>query len=120
MATWIDDYYADVDAMRLEPYVERHSDDAAVVFGNNPPAVGKQAISAAIGGFWAMSGGLRALRLPARPRRRRQGHLPARPHRPGPALRPDRRGAGRDGDRVSGRHDSRVAVVTGGGGLVRA
>ncbi len=101
MATWIDEYYADVDAMRLEPYVERHSDDAAVVFGNNPPAVGKQAISAAIG-------------------RRRQGHLPARPHRPGPALRPDRRGAGRDGDRVSGRHDSRVAVVTGGGGLVRA
>src|SRR6266540_4061819 len=59
MATWIDEYYADVDAMRLEPYVERHSDDAAVVFGNNPPAVGKQAISAAIGGFWSMIGGLR-------------------------------------------------------------
>jgi ketosteroid isomerase-like protein len=59
MATWIDDYYADVDAMRLEPFVERHSDDAAVVFGNNPPAVGKEAIRAAIGGFWSMLGGLR-------------------------------------------------------------
>ncbi len=59
MATWIDDYYADVDAMRLEPFVERHSDDAVVVFGNNPPAVGKEAIRAAIGGFWSMIGGLR-------------------------------------------------------------
>ena len=59
MSTWIDDYYADVDAMRLEPFVERHSDDAAVMFGNNPPAVGKEAIRAAIGGFWSMIGGLR-------------------------------------------------------------
>ena len=59
MSTWIDDYYADVDAMRLEPFVERHSDDASVVFGNNPPAVGKEAIGAAIGGFWSMIGGLR-------------------------------------------------------------
>ena len=59
MSTWIDDYYADVDAMRLEAFVERHSDDAAVVFGNNPPAVGKEAIGAAIGGFWSMIGGLR-------------------------------------------------------------
>jgi ketosteroid isomerase-like protein len=59
MSTWIDDYYADVDAMRLEPFVERHSDDASVVFGNNPPAVGKEAIRAAIGGFWSMIGGLR-------------------------------------------------------------
>jgi hypothetical protein len=45
--------------MRLEAFVERHSDDAAVVFGNNPPAVGKEAIGAAIGGFWSMIGGLR-------------------------------------------------------------
>ena len=59
MSTWIDDYYADVDAMRLAAFVERHSDDAAVVFGNNPPAVGKEAIGAAIGGFWSMIGGLR-------------------------------------------------------------
>ena len=59
MSTWIDDYYADVDAMRLGPFVERHSDDAAVVFGNNPPAVGKEAIGATIGGFWSMIGGLR-------------------------------------------------------------
>jgi ketosteroid isomerase-like protein len=59
MATWIDDYYADVDAMRLEAYVERHSDDAVVVFGNNPPVTGKAAIKEAIGGFWSIIGGLR-------------------------------------------------------------
>jgi ketosteroid isomerase-like protein len=59
MGTWIDDYYADVDAMRLEAFVDRHSDDAVVVFGNNPPAVGKEAIGANIGGFWSMIGGLR-------------------------------------------------------------
>ena len=148
MSTWIDDYYADVDAMRLEAFVERHSDDAAVVFGNNPPAVGKEAIGANIGGFWSMIGGLRherrnlwfvndgatavlevvthyttkggadgagAMRVPARPERRRQGHLPTRLHRPGPPVRPDRRRGGRparDGDRVNGRHDGRVAVVT--------
>ncbi len=150
MSTWIDDYYADVDAMRLEAFVERHSDDAAVVFGNNPPSVGKEAIRAAIGGFWSMIGGLRHERrnlwfvndgatavlevvthyttkggakvgVPCVSLLDRnadgQGHLPARPHRPGPAVRADRRGAGRatgDGDRVSRRHDGRVAVVTGG------
>jgi ketosteroid isomerase-like protein len=59
MPTWIDDYYADVDAMRLEAYLEHHSDDAAVTLGNNPPAVGKEAIGATIGGFWSMIGGLR-------------------------------------------------------------
>ncbi|WP_088288255.1 nuclear transport factor 2 family protein [Kineosporia sp. A_224] len=58
MSHWIDDYYADVDAMRLDAYIARHSDDAVVVFGNNPPAVGKEAIAGAIGGFWSMIGGL--------------------------------------------------------------
>jgi ketosteroid isomerase-like protein len=59
MSDWITDYYADVDAMRLPSYLDRHTDDAEVVFGNNPPAVGKQAIGEAIGGFWSMIGGLR-------------------------------------------------------------
>jgi ketosteroid isomerase-like protein len=59
MSDWITDYYADVDGMRLQSYVDRHTDDAEVVFGNNPPAVGKQAIGEAIGGFFAMIGGLR-------------------------------------------------------------
>lgn len=59
MSDWITDYYADVDAMRLEPYVAHHAEDAVVIFGNNPPAVGKDAIGAAIGGFWTMIGGMR-------------------------------------------------------------
>ncbi len=59
MSDWITDYYDDVDHMRLEAYVARHSEHSEVVFGNNPPAVGREAIGAAIGGFWSMIGGLR-------------------------------------------------------------
>ncbi len=59
MSDWITDYYGDVDAMRLQAYVERHTQDAEVVFGNNPPAVGRTAIAEAIGGFWSLIGGLR-------------------------------------------------------------
>jgi hypothetical protein len=56
---WLVDYYQDVDNMALEPYVERHTEDAVVHFGNNPPAVGRQQISESIGGFFGMIGGLR-------------------------------------------------------------
>lgn len=59
MSDWITDYYSDVDGMRLEPYVARHAENAEVVFGNNPPAVGRAAIGEAIGGFWTLIGGLR-------------------------------------------------------------
>jgi ketosteroid isomerase-like protein len=55
---WLVDYYQDVDNLRLEAYVARHTDDAVVHFGNNPPAVGKQQIGEAIGGFFSMIGGL--------------------------------------------------------------
>jgi hypothetical protein len=59
VSDWITRYYDDVDHMRLEAYLARHSEDAEVVFGNNPPAVGHEAIGQAIGGFWSMIGGLR-------------------------------------------------------------
>ena len=59
MSDWITDYYADVDGMRLQPFVDRHTDDAEVRFANFAPAVGKEAIGEAIGGFWSMIGGLR-------------------------------------------------------------
>jgi ketosteroid isomerase-like protein len=52
METWLDDYYADVDGMRLDAFLARHADDAVVQFGNSPPAKGKQEIAAAIGGLW--------------------------------------------------------------------
>ncbi|MEJ2865222.1 nuclear transport factor 2 family protein [Actinomycetospora flava] len=59
MSDWITDYYADVDALRLEPFVARHADDAVVIFGNQPPTVGIAAIRDAFEGFWAMIGGMR-------------------------------------------------------------
>ena len=59
MSDWITDYYADVDAMRLEPFVARHTEDAVIVFGNQPPTVGTAAIREAFAGFWGMIGGLR-------------------------------------------------------------
>jgi ketosteroid isomerase-like protein len=59
MSDWIEEYFADVDAMRLDEYVERHTDDAVVRINDNPPAEGKEAIRATIGGFWEMIGGLR-------------------------------------------------------------
>jgi ketosteroid isomerase-like protein len=58
MSDWVDDYFADVDAMRLDPYVERHTEDAVVSFNNNPPAQGKDEIRAAIGGFWELIDGM--------------------------------------------------------------
>jgi ketosteroid isomerase-like protein len=51
---WISHYYADVDAMRVQSFVNRHSDDAVLVFGNNPPLVGKAAITEAMKQFWSM------------------------------------------------------------------
>jgi len=59
MSDWITDYYSDVDGMRLQPFLDRHTDDAVVQFANFPPSVGKEAIGAAIGGFWSTIGGLR-------------------------------------------------------------
>lgn len=59
MSDWITDYYADVDSMNLSSYVNRHTEDAEVIFGNNPPAVGRAAIGDAIGGFWSLIKGLR-------------------------------------------------------------
>lgn len=58
MGDWIEEYFADVDAMNLDGFVERHTDDAVVSFNDNPPANGKDEIRATIGGFWEMIDGL--------------------------------------------------------------
>jgi ketosteroid isomerase-like protein len=58
MADWVSEYYDDVDNMRLDEWVGRHTDDAVVTFANNPPARGKEEIAQNIGGFWSMIGGL--------------------------------------------------------------
>jgi ketosteroid isomerase-like protein len=59
MSDWVKEYFADVDAMRLDEFVERHTDGATVHINDNPPARGKEEIRATIGGFWEMIGGLR-------------------------------------------------------------
>lgn len=59
MSEWFHAYFDDVDNMRLEAWVARHSDDVVVTFGNNPPSHGKEAIARDVGGFWSMIGGLK-------------------------------------------------------------
>ncbi|HEU0247355.1 MAG TPA: nuclear transport factor 2 family protein [Gaiellaceae bacterium] len=59
MSDWIHAYFDDVDHMRLDDWVARHSDDVVVQFGNNPPAHGKAEIAESVGQFWSMIGGLK-------------------------------------------------------------
>lgn len=55
---WLRDYYEDVDNMRLDAYLARHTDDVVVQFGNNPHAHGKGQVGGAIGHFWETIKGL--------------------------------------------------------------
>jgi ketosteroid isomerase-like protein len=59
MSDWLHDYYDDVDNMRLDAFVDRHTDDVVVKFGNNPAAVGKDEVRNSIGYFWTLIGGLK-------------------------------------------------------------
>jgi ketosteroid isomerase-like protein len=59
MGDWLRDYYDDVDNMRLDAFIDRHTDDVVVKFANNPPAVGKDEVAQAIGGFFQMIAGMR-------------------------------------------------------------
>jgi ketosteroid isomerase-like protein len=56
---WLTAFYGDVDAMRMPEFLTHFTPDGRVVFGNNPPAVGRQQIEAAIGGLWSAIAGLR-------------------------------------------------------------
>ncbi len=58
MSNWLDDYYRDADALDMDALLSHHTDDAVVQFGNNPPAVGKEQIAAAIGGLWGAISGM--------------------------------------------------------------
>ena len=59
MSNWTRDYFDDVDNMRLDEWIARHSDDIVVRFGNNPPAHGKAEVAGNIGHFWSLIGGLK-------------------------------------------------------------
>ena len=56
---WVKDFYADVDATRMDSFLERFTPEAKVYFGNHPPAVGRDQIKGAIGGLWDSIKGLR-------------------------------------------------------------
>ena len=59
MADWLEAFYADIDAMRMDEFLAHFTDDGVVTFANNPPAVGKEEIRQAIGGLWSTIDGLR-------------------------------------------------------------
>lgn len=59
MSDWISAYYDDVDHMRMDEWVARHTDDIVVTFGNNPPARGKEQIAENIGYLWSTIDGLK-------------------------------------------------------------
>jgi hypothetical protein len=54
MSDWISHYYADIDGMRLQSFVNRHTEDAVFVFGSKPPVVGKVAIGQAMTTLWSI------------------------------------------------------------------
>jgi hypothetical protein len=59
MSDWFREYFDDVDNMRLDNWIARHTDDIVVTFGNNPPAHGKEEVAGNIGQFWSMIDGLK-------------------------------------------------------------
>jgi hypothetical protein len=59
MSDWVSDYYADIDALKLDSFVERHSEDARIVFGNNPPVTGSKAIEELVAVMFGPLSGLR-------------------------------------------------------------
>jgi hypothetical protein len=57
--SWFVEYYDDVDHMRLDDWIARHTDDVVVTFGNSPAAHGKEEVARNIGGFFSSIGGLK-------------------------------------------------------------
>lgn len=51
MAHWLEEYLADVDAMNIDSWIDRHTDDVVFQFGNQPEMVGKEAVQQGVAGF---------------------------------------------------------------------
>jgi len=49
---WFDDLFAAIDGRNVDRFLAFLADDARFRFGNMPPVHGKQAIGAAVGGFF--------------------------------------------------------------------
>jgi ketosteroid isomerase-like protein len=56
---WIVNYYRAVDSVDLAAVMALHTDDTTVTFANNPTAVGKEQMAAALSGLFAVLRGMR-------------------------------------------------------------
>ncbi|MEU9079785.1 nuclear transport factor 2 family protein [Kitasatospora sp. NPDC048538] len=56
---WTESFYTDVDAQSIDRVLDRFAPDGELVFGNNPPAVGRVAIREAMDGLHAALAGIR-------------------------------------------------------------
>jgi ketosteroid isomerase-like protein len=59
MKPWFSDFYASVDAMRLDEFAAALTPDVEVVVGNNPAMKGRQAARDGIGHFFSTIRGLK-------------------------------------------------------------
>lgn len=59
MESWVSEYYADIDNMRMGPYLDWHTPGVRVQFANNPAAEGAEEVRGAIGHFWDSIAGLK-------------------------------------------------------------
>lgn len=59
MKHWIDEFHADVEALRLDAVLERMTTDVEVVVGNNPTMKGREAVRQGLGGLFSAIDGIR-------------------------------------------------------------
>jgi len=59
MKHWFSDWYASIDAMRLDEFAAGLAPDVKVVVGNNPVMNGRQAVKEGIGHFFSTINGIK-------------------------------------------------------------
>lgn len=59
MSHWIDEFHADVEALRLDAVLERMTPDVQVAVGNNPVMQGRDAVRQGLGGLFSAVDGIR-------------------------------------------------------------
>lgn len=58
MGDWLTTFFDNVDRKDLDAFIDSLTDDVVVKFANHPPAVGKEQVRAAIGGFFETVDGM--------------------------------------------------------------
>lgn len=59
MTHWIDEFHADVEALRLDAVLDRMTADVEVAVGNNPVMKGHDAVRQGLGGLFSAIDGIR-------------------------------------------------------------